>query len=86
MQILSLFPFAVLGVLLFFSGLELTLTVKDKSLSKSDLFVCLFVATLSIVFQYGYAIGLIGGIMLEYLMNKNFHAGVLKSVAKKRTS
>jgi len=69
-QILSLFPFAILGVLLFFSGLELTLTIRDESLSKSDLFVALFVAALSIAVQYGYALGLVGGVVLAYLIRK----------------
>jgi len=71
-QILSLFPFSMLGVLLFFSGLELTLTIKDESLSKSDLFVTLFVAVLSIGVQYGYALGLFGGVLLAHLIKKVF--------------
>ena len=70
LQILSLFPFSMLGVLLFFSGLELTLTIKDESLSKSDFFVALFVAALSIAVQYGYALGLVGGIVLANLTRK----------------
>jgi MFS superfamily sulfate permease-like transporter len=68
-QILSLFPFAILGVMLLFTGFELTLTIKDKFLSKSDRFVALFVATLSIIVQYGYALGFVGGIVLAHLIS-----------------
>jgi len=68
-QILSLFPFAILGVMLLFTGFELTLTIKDKFLSKSDRFVTLFVATLSIIVQYGYALGFVGGIVLAHLIS-----------------
>jgi len=71
-KILSLFPFAILGVLLLFAGFELTLTIKDKFLSKSDRFVALFVATLSIIVPYGYTLGLIGGIVLAHLVS-NFY-------------
>jgi len=69
-QILSLLPFSILGVLLFFSGFELTLTVRDVALNKGELFVALFVAAVSIGVQYGYVLGLIGGVVLAHLINK----------------
>jgi len=68
-QISSLFPFAILGVLLLFAGFDLALTIKDKFLSKSDRFVALFVAILSIIVPYGYALGFVGGIVLSYLIS-----------------
>jgi len=67
-QALSLLPFSILGVLLFFSGLELSLTVKDVALNKGELFVALFVAGISIGVQYGYVLGLVGGVVLAHLI------------------
>jgi len=69
-QVLSLLPFSVLGVLLLFSGLELSFAVRDVTLRKSDVAVALFVAGVSIVFQYGYVLGLVGGVVLAHLVKK----------------
>ena len=70
LKILDLFPFAVLGVLLFFAGLELILTIRDVAAEKSGLFVALFVAAICVGISNGYAIGLIGGILLAYAIEK----------------
>lgn len=71
MQTLSLIPSAILGVLLFFTGLELAFTVKDTFSDKNDFIFALFVAALSVAFQYGYSLGLAGGIFLTYLKEKH---------------
>lgn len=71
-QILALFPFSILGVLLFFSGLELTITIKDVVSEKSELLITLFVAIVSVTFRYGYVIGLVGGVVLYYAIKKFF--------------
>jgi len=72
MLIFSLLPLAILGVLLFFSGLELTLSIRDVDFNrKNDVFIMLFVAALSIgISRYGFVLGLIGGILLAYANRK----------------
>lgn len=69
-QILALFPFSILGVLLFFSGLELTMTIRDVASEKSELLIALFVAIISVAVRYGYVIGLVGGIILFHTIKK----------------
>jgi MFS superfamily sulfate permease-like transporter len=71
-SIFNLLPLAILGVLLFFSGLELTLSIRDVDFNrKNDVFIMLFVAAISIgVSRYGFVIGLIGGIFLAYANRK----------------
>jgi len=70
LKILDLFPFAILGVLLLFAGLELILTIRDVAADKSALFVALFVAAICVGISNGYAIGLISGIPLAYAIEK----------------
>ena len=72
MNIFNLLPLAILGVLLFFSGLELTLSIRDVNFNKkNNVFIMLFVAAISIgVSRYGFVIGLIGGIFLAYANRK----------------
>jgi len=67
-QVLGLLPFSILGVLLFFSGLELAFAVRDVTLNRRELFVALFVAAVSVGIQYGYVLGLVGGVMLARLI------------------
>jgi len=43
-QILALFPFSILGVLLLFSGLELAMTARDVVSEKSEILIALFIA------------------------------------------
>ena len=69
-QLLKIFPFAILGVLLFFSGLELTLTIKDVANVKEELLITLFVAALVIGMTYGYLAGMVAGSILYYLMKR----------------
>ncbi len=71
-HIFNLLPLAILGVLLFFSGLELTLSIRDVDFKrKNDVFIMLFVAAISIgVSRYGFVIGIIGGILLAYANRK----------------
>lgn len=65
-QFLYLFPFSILGVFLLFSSWQLFKTVKrNLTLKKSDLFVILFVAIISVSIRYGYLIGFVGGILIS---------------------
>jgi len=68
-QLLHSIPFSILGVFLFFAGLQLTMAVK-KVLNKNELLIALLIAILSISFRYGYLIGLMVGITLSYAIKK----------------
>jgi MFS superfamily sulfate permease-like transporter len=68
-QLLHSIPFSILGVFLFFAGLQLTMAVK-KVLNKNELLIALLIAILSISFRYGYLIGLVVGITLSYAIKK----------------
>jgi MFS superfamily sulfate permease-like transporter len=72
MYIFNLIPLSILGVLLFFAGLELMLAINDVDFKrKNDVFIMLFVAALAIgVGRYGFVIALIGGVLLAYASRK----------------
>lgn len=70
-EVLRIFPFALLGVILFFAGLELALLLRDVSARREDFFVALVVGMIIIGLPYGYAIGLALGLGLAYLLQKN---------------
>ncbi len=63
-SMMSIFPFSILGVMLFFSGLELALTMRGVVAKRDELFVTLFVAALAAFVPYGYVIGLVAGWIL----------------------
>lgn len=61
--ILNLFPLSVLGIILFFAGLQLALSSKDESGEKVDRFIVLATAGIA-VWNIGFAI--IFGITIHY--------------------
>lgn len=67
-SVMQIFPFSILGVMLLFAGLELALTVRDVAKKKDQLFVTVFVAGLAAFVPYGYAIGLLAGWILAYVI------------------
>jgi MFS superfamily sulfate permease-like transporter len=69
-QLVQVFPMPILGVLLFFEGLALTLLVKDVALTKEDLFITIMVALICLGLPYGYLIGLVVGTGLHYFRQK----------------
>jgi MFS superfamily sulfate permease-like transporter len=71
-QVFNLIPHAILGILLFFAGLELMLSIRDVNLkSKNEVFVMLFVTAICIGSgPYGFSLGFIGGILLSYAIRK----------------
>jgi len=71
-QILTLVPFSILGVLLLFSGLELSKTVQDVMSEKSGFLIALLVAIFSISVNYGYLVGLVGGTVLHHALKLRF--------------
>jgi MFS superfamily sulfate permease-like transporter len=71
-DIFSLLPIGILGVLLFFAGLELTLSVRDLDFkNKNDVFILLFVTAICLGTQhYSFILGFIGGVSLFHLTRK----------------
>jgi hypothetical protein len=64
---ISLFPMAILGVILLFESLSLMLLMRDVVMDKKQLFITLITGILAINLPYGYAIGMITGIAVYYL-------------------
>jgi MFS superfamily sulfate permease-like transporter len=73
-EIASAFPRPLLGVLLFFEGLALTLLIRDvaQESPKRDFPVSVLVALLCAGVPYGYVAGLLLGIALHYAIQKNW--------------
>lgn len=67
----QVFPLPILGVILLFEGLALILLITDLSSSKRDLAVIALVGLMAVGLPYGYLIGLIVGVFVSYLMNRN---------------
>ena len=63
--ILNLLPFSLLGVLLVFAGLQLTLMIQDLQ-DRKDLFVALFMLTITLATNLG--IAFIAGIIVAYAL------------------
>ncbi|HEV8131355.1 MAG TPA: putative sulfate/molybdate transporter [Acidobacteriota bacterium] len=66
-KIVQVFPLPILGVILLFEGLTLLTLVRDLYQSKKDFSNALLVGLLASGLPYGYLIGLIVGIVLDYL-------------------
>lgn len=69
--VLRAFPAAVIGVILFFAGMELAVTVRDIGNKKEDVYLMLMVAALAI-WNMGVAF-LCGAIMAEVLRRGWIH-------------
>ncbi len=69
-EFVKFFPLPILGIILLFEALALMSFIKDITQSKKCLFVSLVVALISFCIPYGYAIGLVAGILLDYLIKK----------------
>lgn len=69
-ELAKAFPLPVLGVLLLFEGLALTMLVRDLSPSPSGFFIVILVGLLCGSLPYGYLVGLIVGTLLYYAAGK----------------
>ncbi len=65
--ILALFPRAVLGVILFFTGAQLALGSCDFSKDKGERFITLVTAAFS---MWNVGLAFVAGLMLAYLKNR----------------
>ncbi|MCX8124528.1 MAG: putative sulfate/molybdate transporter [Spirochaetes bacterium] len=77
--ILQMFPLPLLGVILFFEALTLLGLISDVIGNSFDLKISLIVAALIVTIPYGYVIGMLTGICVNYLV-KWVKAGSLISV------
>ena len=64
------FPKPILGVILLFEALSLMFFIKDITPSRKCMVVSFVVALIAFLVPYGYAIGLVVGILLDYLIKK----------------
>ena len=69
-ELVQIFPMPMLGTLLFFEGLALTLLVRDVATAKEDLFIAVLVALVCIGLPYGYLVGLVLGTAIFYFLKK----------------
>ena len=66
------FPMPVLGVLLLFEGLTMTLLVRDVAGSGREFSIALLVGLIACDLPYGYVIGMVLGTGLDYLLRGRF--------------
>ena len=67
--ILQIFPRSVLGVILFFAGVELALVVKDVRLKKQNLFVLLVTAGTA---MWNMGVAYLAGLVLYYSLKRQW--------------
>jgi Molybdate transporter of MFS superfamily len=69
-QVVGVFPLPILGVLLLFEGLSLMLLVRDMADAKADLSIVILVGLIANGLPYGYAVGIVIGAALAYLVRR----------------
>lgn len=65
-QIIQVFPLPVLGVILMFEGLALTLLIKDTAGDKKDFVIALLVGVIAAGLPYGFIISILIGTIIFY--------------------
>lgn len=70
-EFVKFFPMPILGVILLFEALSLMFFIKDITSSPKCFFVSLVVALIAFTLPYGYPIGLLTGILLDFLIKKD---------------
>jgi len=69
-NVIQVFPYPILGVILIFEGLALMLLIRDTTGSKQDFFLVLLVGLMANGLPKGYLIALIVGTILAYVLPK----------------
>jgi hypothetical protein len=69
-EFMKFFPMPILGIILLFEALALMFFIADIAASKKCLFVSLVTALIAFALPYGYAIGLVTGISLDFFIKK----------------
>lgn len=69
-QVVEVFPYPVLGVVLLFEGLVLMRLIRDTADSRRDLTIALFVSVVALTVPQGYVVGLAAGTVMYYLSGR----------------
>lgn len=69
-EFVKFFPLPMLGVILLFESLSLMSFIGDVAASRKCLFVALVVGVMAFALPYGYAIGLVSGLLLDHFVNR----------------
>lgn len=69
-EVVRVFPFPILGVLLFFEGFALVKLVGKVKDRPVDLTVALVVGVVAVGVPFGFAVGLVAGTLLTYLLRR----------------
>jgi len=69
-EVVKIFPFPILGVLLFFEGFALLQLLRHISASPKELSVGLWVGMMIIGLPYGYLIGMVSGVVIFYALRR----------------
>lgn len=69
-SVVRLFPFPILGILLFFAALELFNTARKAVVRWDDLAIAAVVAAIAFAVPYGYAIGLGVGVAAYFMLQR----------------
>ena len=69
-NIIQVFPYPVLGVILLFEGISMMLLVRDTAGEKLNFFIVLAVGVMAVGVPYGYLVALILGTLMAHLMPK----------------
>jgi len=70
-ELLVVFPFPVLGVILALEGLALVFLVEKAAPEPNGLMVALLVGALVIAVPYGYLVGMVAGILLHHVLSRS---------------
>ena len=69
-QVVQVFPLPILGVLLFFEAAALMSMIRDQASDSRSLLLVVIVGLIAAGLPYGYAIGLVTGVILSALINR----------------
>ena len=69
-ELVQIFPLPILGVLLFFEAAALIAMIRDQASDSRSLVIVILVGLIAAGLPYGYAIGLIAGVVLSFLVLK----------------
>lgn len=75
-QVVQVFPLPILGVLLFFEAAALMAMIRDESGSPDSMMLVVIVGLIAAGLPYGYAIGLVVGVLLSLLKKSCFSNAV----------
>jgi len=65
-------PVSVLGVMLFFAGIELAMSARDVGSEKTDFYILIFTAGFSI---WNVGIGFLAGLIMQFLVKRKWFKG-----------